>query len=80
MYSHLTEGKTLPPSQVVRTVPGGAVAPPITTPNVPNILNDPAAGDRIVFQRDTLFIPYQLCRSRGRFDRPRVVLANSVAS
>jgi hydroxybutyrate-dimer hydrolase len=57
MYDHLTSGSALPPSQVVRTVPRGTGAPPIAPDNVPPIQNNPAAGDRIVFQRDTLFIP-----------------------
>jgi len=57
MYANLTVGTPLPPSQVVRTVPRGAGAPPIAPANVPDISSDPAAGDRITFQRDTLFIP-----------------------
>lgn len=57
MYDHLTSGSALPPSQVVRTVPRGDGAPPIAPANVPPIKNNPAAGDRITFQRDTLYIP-----------------------
>ena len=57
MYGHLMTGATLPPSQIVRTVPRGLGAPPITTENVPNFSDDPATSDRIVFRRDTLYIP-----------------------
>jgi hydroxybutyrate-dimer hydrolase len=60
MYDHLTAGKALPPSQVVRTIPrGGApgLAPPITAANVPPIQAAPAAGDRITFSHGTLHVP-----------------------
>ena len=57
MYDHLMTGATLPPSQIVRTVPRGLGAPPIMTENVPNFSDDPATSDRIVFRRDTLYIP-----------------------
>jgi len=57
MYAHLTTGAPLPPSQVVRGVPRGAGAPPITAANVPDFSADPAHGDRIRFHRDTLSIP-----------------------
>ena len=57
MYAHLTTGVPLPPSQVVRGVPRGAGAPPIEVDNVPDFSADPASSDRIVFHRDTLFIP-----------------------
>jgi hydroxybutyrate-dimer hydrolase len=60
MYEHLTSGKALPPSQVVRTIPrGGApgAATPITAANVPPMQANPAPGDLITFRRSTLFVP-----------------------
>jgi hydroxybutyrate-dimer hydrolase len=57
MYANLTVGTPLPPSQVVRAVPRGPGAPPITAANVPNFSATPAAGDRITFERTTLTIP-----------------------
>ncbi len=57
MYDHLTSGDVLPPSQVVRTVPRGAGAPPIVAANVPPIADDPLPGDRILFKKQTLYIP-----------------------
>jgi hydroxybutyrate-dimer hydrolase len=56
MYAHLTNGAALPPSQVVKTTPRGAGAPPITPANVPPILAVP--GDNaITFDGTTLTIP-----------------------
>jgi hydroxybutyrate-dimer hydrolase len=49
MYDHLRTNKPLPPSQIVRTTPRGAGAPPITPANVPAIADNPADGDRIAF-------------------------------
>lgn len=57
MWKRLTEGAPLPPSQVVRTTPRGAGAPQITPANVPPIASNPAPGDRITFDGDTLVIP-----------------------
>jgi hydroxybutyrate-dimer hydrolase len=60
MYDHLTNGKPLPPSQVVRTIPRGGTpgsAPPITSANVPPIQAAPAAGDLITFSHGTLSVP-----------------------
>lgn len=62
VYAHLTTGAPLPPSQVVRGVPRGLsgsppAVNPITWANVPDIAADPAAGDRITFDRNTLHIP-----------------------
>lgn len=60
MYNHLTLGKALPESQVVRTVPRGGstgAAPAITTANAPAIANSPAAADLIQFSNSTLSIP-----------------------
>jgi hydroxybutyrate-dimer hydrolase len=59
MYAHLTTGAKLPPSQVVRPTPRGAV--PYTADNVPTLLPlpalTPAASDRIVFDDGVLSIP-----------------------
>jgi len=62
MYAHLTSGLPLPPSQVVRTTPRcgppyPCVAPAITAANVPAIASNPAAADRIVYDRKTLYVP-----------------------
>jgi hydroxybutyrate-dimer hydrolase len=60
MYDHLTNGKKLPPSQVVRAIPRGGTAcaaPPITAANVPPIAADPPAGDRITMNHKTLHVP-----------------------
>ena len=63
MYAHLTEGRALPPSQVVRTTPRGPAvapspfAPAITPANVPAWSLTPAAADRISFSGNTLTIP-----------------------
>ena len=57
MYEHLTTGEHLPPSQVVRTEPRGTGAPKITEANVPPIKKDPAFSDRILFKKNTLYIP-----------------------
>jgi hydroxybutyrate-dimer hydrolase len=56
MYDHLTAGTPLPPSQVVRTTPRGAGAPPITPANVPPIKAVPGS-DAILFDGTTLTIP-----------------------
>jgi hydroxybutyrate-dimer hydrolase len=56
MYAHLTSGAALPPSQVVRTTPRGAGAPPITPANVPPISATPG-GNAITFDGATLTIP-----------------------
>jgi hydroxybutyrate-dimer hydrolase len=57
MYAHLTQRSPLPPSQVVRTVPRGAGAPPITAANVPPWSDAPADGDRIRYERGALVVP-----------------------
>ena len=61
VYDHLKNGKPLPPSQVVRTVPRGGdagQAPAITAANVPLPAAVPAAADRIsVTGGDTVVIP-----------------------
>jgi hydroxybutyrate-dimer hydrolase len=59
MYAHLTTGAALPPSQVVRPIPRGAL--PYTAANVPALLpppsNSPSAGNRITFEQGVLTIP-----------------------
>jgi len=57
MWAHLTAGTPLPPSQVVRTTPRGAGAPPIASGNVPPISASPAVADQVTFDGDTLVIP-----------------------
>jgi len=60
MYDHLKNGTALPESQVVRTIPRGGVpgaAPAITPANVPPIALHAAAGDRIIFEDNTLQVP-----------------------
>jgi hydroxybutyrate-dimer hydrolase len=57
MHAHLTQGAALPPSQVVRGVPRGAGAPPITPANVPGWSVAPTDADRIGFEHKTLSIP-----------------------
>jgi hydroxybutyrate-dimer hydrolase len=57
LYAHLTDGKPLPASQVVRTTPRGAATTPIAASNVPPIAARPKAGDRITFDGRTLRIP-----------------------
>lgn len=60
MYAHLTQGKPLPASQVVRTIRRGGVpgaAPAITAANVPPISDNPAPADRIEFTGHTLRVP-----------------------
>jgi hydroxybutyrate-dimer hydrolase len=63
MYAHLTSGAPLPASQVVRATPRCSapftcpVAPDITAANVPPIAANPAAADRITFDKGTLHVP-----------------------
>lgn len=60
MYAHLKDGRPLPPSQVVRTVPRGGTpgaAPALTDGNVPPIAAAPAAGDAITVVGTTLRVP-----------------------
>jgi hydroxybutyrate-dimer hydrolase len=59
MYEHLKNGKALPPSQVVHTVPRGGTpgaAPALTAANVPPIQAAPG-NNAIIFNRSTLFVP-----------------------
>jgi hydroxybutyrate-dimer hydrolase len=60
MYAHLRQGKPLPPSQVVRTLPRGGTpgaAPAITAANVPPIAQQPADADAITWRGRTLTVP-----------------------
>jgi len=60
MWANLTQNATLPPSQLVRTVPRGGTpgsAPAITTANVPPISANPAAADTITFSNNVVTIP-----------------------
>ena len=57
MYAHLRNGRALPPSQVVHTVPRGTGAPPITAANVPPIADAPPASQQITFTAGQVRIP-----------------------
>jgi len=60
MYAQLHDGRPLPPSQVVRTTPRGGnpgSAPAIQAANVPSFIDNPAATDRIVFDKHKLVLP-----------------------
>ena len=60
MFDNLKTGKTLPPSQVVRTTARGGVpgaAPAIAPGNVPSFVAEPADSNRIGFSGTTLLIP-----------------------
>jgi hydroxybutyrate-dimer hydrolase len=57
MFDHLRNGRPLPPSQVVHTIPRGPGAPPITAANVPPIADAPAPGAVITFSGGQVNIP-----------------------
>ncbi|MDR0215325.1 MAG: D-(-)-3-hydroxybutyrate oligomer hydrolase [Comamonas sp.] len=60
MYDNLANGKALPPSQVVRTVPRGGnpgQAPAIQPANLPLIASTPAAADMIEVSAGTIRVP-----------------------
>jgi hydroxybutyrate-dimer hydrolase len=57
MYDHLRNGRALPPSQVVHTIPRGAGAPPITLANVPPIADNPPTNALITFANGQVRIP-----------------------
>lgn len=57
MYARLKTGATLPPSQVVRTVPRATTTSFINSSNVPPISASPAAADQITFANAMLNIP-----------------------
>jgi hydroxybutyrate-dimer hydrolase len=57
VWANLAEKQALPPSQVVRTVPRGDIATPLSSANLTPINPNPGAGDRIVFADDQVQIP-----------------------
>lgn len=61
MYDHLTTGKTLPASQVVRAVPRGTnpdgSVPPLSSSHLPAISSAPAADALITYSGGQLNIP-----------------------
>ena len=60
VYEHLANGKALPASQVVRTVPRGGTpgsAPAITAANVPALAMTPAAANAIAITAGAISIP-----------------------
>jgi hydroxybutyrate-dimer hydrolase len=57
MYTHLSEGRPLPPSQVVRTTPRASSLTPIAASNVPPIADAAAPGDAITMKGSALRIP-----------------------
>jgi hydroxybutyrate-dimer hydrolase len=60
MYDHLSSGKTLPASQVVRTVPRGGTpgsAPAISAAHLPPLAATPVAGNAISITEGAIAIP-----------------------
>lgn len=60
VYEHLANGKALPASQVVRTVPRGGTpgsAPAITAANVPPLASTPTAANAIAITAGAISIP-----------------------
>jgi hydroxybutyrate-dimer hydrolase len=57
MYDHLRNGRSLPPSQLMRTHPRGDVTQVISTDNVPRISDTPPPEDRITFSAAQVRIP-----------------------
>lgn len=57
VWAKLKHRQPLPPSQVVRTVPRGAITTPLSAVNLPAINPHPAASDRIRFVDNQLRIP-----------------------
>jgi hydroxybutyrate-dimer hydrolase len=57
VWANLTDKQDLPPSQVVRTVPRGDMATPLSDTNLTPIAANPDAGDRILFSNDQVRIP-----------------------
>ena len=57
MWDHLVNGASLPPSQVVRTVPRGPGAPAIGPANLPPIRREAAEDALIRFDGTELSIP-----------------------
>jgi hydroxybutyrate-dimer hydrolase len=60
MYDHLSNGKALPPSQLVRTTPRGGTAgsaPDLTATHLPHWVSAPAATEAITVGAGTIAIP-----------------------
>ncbi len=57
MFAHLREGRALPPSQVVRTIPRASSLTPIAASNVPAIADIAAIGDAITMKGSMLHVP-----------------------
>lgn len=57
VWANLTDKQALPPSQVVRTVPRGDIATPLSIDNLTPIAASPDAGDLILFSDDQVQIP-----------------------
>jgi len=57
MWNHLRDGQSLPPSQVVRTLPRGDMATALAEVNLPEIDPQPEQENRIVFADNQLRIP-----------------------
>ncbi len=57
VWANLADKQALPPSQVVRTVPRGDIATPLSAANLTPIAANPDAGDLIVFSDDQVQIP-----------------------
>jgi hydroxybutyrate-dimer hydrolase len=60
MYDHLRHRRSLPPSQVVHTIPRGTgtpLPPPITLANVPAIADAPSPSNQITFTAGQVKIP-----------------------
>lgn len=57
VWANLADKQALPPSQVVRTVPRGDIATPLSEANLTPIAANPDADDRIVFSDDQVQIP-----------------------
>eukprot|EP01034_Spumella_vulgaris_P035065 gene35065-43236_t len=83
MYDHLASGKTLPASQVVRTVPRGGTpgsAPAITTANLPPMASTPLAGDAIAITAGSTAITLQRpLLIKGEPGTGKTMLAEEVA-
>lgn len=57
VWANLADKQELPPSQVVRTVPRGDIATPLSDANLTPIAANPDAGDLILFSDDQVQIP-----------------------
>ncbi|MEP1216651.1 MAG: 3-hydroxybutyrate oligomer hydrolase family protein [Marinobacter sp.] len=57
VWANLADKQALPPSQVVRTVPRGDIATPLSAANLTPIAANPDAGDLILFSDDQVQIP-----------------------